>query len=131
MSNQQSINMLKIPTTLAVYLFVCMGVFCQNQPMEFHKWALRPPMGWNSYDCFGAAVNEAEVKGNADIMAAHLKDAGWEYIVIDYCWYYPLISNLPSHSTNTAGCFRPRTAFPPRPMGQDLRPLGNIYMDWD
>jgi alpha-galactosidase len=94
MSNQQSINMLKIPTTLAVYLFVCMGVFCQNQPMEFHKWALRPPMGWNSYDCFGAAVNEAEVKGNADIMAAHLKDAGWEYIVIDYCWYYPHVAAL-------------------------------------
>ena len=79
---------------LFVYLFVCMGIFAQNQPREFHKWAVSPPMGWNSYDCFGAAVNEAEVKGNADIMAAHLKDAGWEYIVIDYCWYYPHVAAL-------------------------------------
>ena len=57
---------------LFVYLFICMGIFAQSQPGEFHKWAVSPPMGWNSYDCFGAAVNEAEVKGNADIMAAHL-----------------------------------------------------------
>jgi hypothetical protein len=66
----------------------------QSDLKEFHKWAQTPPMGWNSYDCFGAAVNEAEIKGNADIMAAHLKDAGWEYIVIDYCWYYPHVAAL-------------------------------------
>ena len=48
-----------------------------------------PPMGCNSYDCFGAAVTEAEVRANADFMAANLKDYGWEYIVVDYCWYYP------------------------------------------
>lgn len=51
--------------------------------------ALTPPMGWNSYDCYGAAVLESEVKANADYMAQHLKEAGWEYIVVDYCWYYP------------------------------------------
>lgn len=55
-----------------------------------------PPMGWNSYNCFGAAVNEAEVKGNADIMAAHLKRVGWEYVVVDYLWYYP----YPAHMNN-------------------------------
>lgn len=47
-------------------------------------------MGWNSYDCFGAAVRETEVKANAQYMASHLKDAGYEYMVVDYCWYYPL-----------------------------------------
>jgi len=57
-------------------------------------WAEHPPMGWNSYDCFGAAVNEMEIKGNADMMAAHLKRVGWEYIVIDYCWYYPFVGAL-------------------------------------
>jgi len=25
---------------------------------EFHKWAEKPPMGWNSYDCFVAAVDD-------------------------------------------------------------------------
>ncbi len=51
--------------------------------------AQRPPMGWNSYNCYGATVTEAEVKANADMMEIFLKDFGWEYVVIDYCWYYP------------------------------------------
>lgn len=51
--------------------------------------ALTPPMGWNSYNCFGAAVMEDEVKANADFMSKNLKKYGWQYIVIDYCWYYP------------------------------------------
>ena len=51
--------------------------------------AQTPPMGWNSYDCFGAAVTEEEVKANADFIAEYLKVFGWEYIVVDYCWFYP------------------------------------------
>lgn len=51
--------------------------------------AERPPMGWNSFDCYGATVTEAEVKANADYMAEHLSDYGWEYVVIDYCWSHP------------------------------------------
>lgn len=49
--------------------------------------ALRPPMGWNSYNCFGGNVTEEEVKANADYMAAKLKQFGWEYIVVDFLWY--------------------------------------------
>jgi alpha-galactosidase len=49
----------------------------------FHKWAPTPPMGWNSWDCYGPTVVEDEVKANADYMAAHLKKFGWEYIVVD------------------------------------------------
>ncbi|KMT64575.1 hypothetical protein XM47_13770 [Catenovulum maritimum] len=62
-----------------------------NEPHSdnFHDWAKRPPLGWNSYNCFGAAVKEAEIRANADYMAKHLKKYGWEYIVVDYCWYYP------------------------------------------
>ena len=56
---------------------------------KFQTWAGRPPMGWNSYNCFGAAVYESDVKANADYMAEKLKDYGWEYIVVDYCWSYP------------------------------------------
>ncbi|MCA0757249.1 glycoside hydrolase family 27 protein [Paenibacillus sp. N4] len=46
-------------------------------------------MGWNSWDCYGASVTEAEVKGNADYMAAFLKPFGWEYVVVDIQWYEP------------------------------------------
>lgn len=34
--------------------------------------AQKPPMGWNSYNCFGGNVTEAEVKDNADYMAKKL-----------------------------------------------------------
>jgi alpha-galactosidase len=48
--------------------------------------AATPPMGWNSWDCFGTGVTEAEVKANADYMAANLKSHGWQYIVVDIQW---------------------------------------------
>jgi alpha-galactosidase len=47
------------------------------QTSNFKNWALTPPMGWNSWDCFGPSVTESEVKANADYMAANLKQYGW------------------------------------------------------
>ena len=41
------------------------------------------PMGWNSWDCYGAAVTEDIVRQNAAFMAEHLKQYGWEYITVD------------------------------------------------
>ena len=55
----------------------------------FHQWALRPPMGWNSWDNFATTVTEAQTKAQADFMAAKLKPFGWEYIVVDIQWYEP------------------------------------------
>ena len=51
--------------------------------------ALTPPMGWNSWDCYGTTVTEAEVKANADYMAKHLKPHGWQYVVVDIQWSEP------------------------------------------
>ena len=39
--------------------------------------AQTPPMGWNSWDCYGAAVDEPTVRQNAAYMAEHLKEFGW------------------------------------------------------
>ena len=61
----------------------------ESSQKDFKTWAKTPPMGWNSYNSYGAAVTEKEVKANADYMAAKLKQFGWQYIVIDYCWSYP------------------------------------------
>ena len=52
-----------------------------------------PPMGWNSWDCFGAAVTEEQVRQNARYMAEHLKPFGWEYAVVDIQWYQPTASS--------------------------------------
>ena len=70
---------------------------------------IRPPMGWNSYDCYGVSVNENQVKANADFMAENLKDFGWEYIVVDVEWY---------SYTNQ-----------PLPDGQIYIPFGRVEMD--
>ena len=49
--------------------------------------AQRPPMGWNSWNTFGGAINEQVVRDTADaIVEKGLKDAGYEYVVIDDCW---------------------------------------------
>lgn len=49
--------------------------------------AEKPPMGWNSWNCFGIDVKEAQVRSVADYMAEYLKDYGWEYVVVDMGWY--------------------------------------------
>ena len=46
-----------------------------------------PPMGWNSWNTFGGNINEELVKTTADAMVnTGLRDAGYNYLVIDDCW---------------------------------------------
>lgn len=47
------------------------------------------PMGWNSWDCYGAAVTEDIIRKNAEFMAKNLKQYGYEYITVDIQWYEP------------------------------------------
>jgi alpha-galactosidase len=49
--------------------------------------ALTPPMGWNSYDCWGTSVTEEQVLANARYMRERLLAHGWNYIIIDARWY--------------------------------------------
>ena len=51
--------------------------------------AATPPMGWNSWDCYGTTVTEEEVLANAAYMAKNLKSYGWQYVVIDIQWSDP------------------------------------------
>ncbi|MBQ6787323.1 MAG: glycoside hydrolase family 27 protein [Lachnospiraceae bacterium] len=55
--------------------------------MHKNKFAITPPMGWNSYDYYDTTVTEEQVKANADYMAKNLKEYGWEYVVVDIEWY--------------------------------------------
>ena len=57
--------------------------------VDYHMYAATPPMGWNSWDCFGTTVTEAQTKQQADFMAENLKRHGWQYIVVDIQWYQP------------------------------------------
>lgn len=113
---------------LAVVTFSCNN----KNEKEFYNWALTPPMGWNSWDCFGPTVVEQEVKANADYMAEHLKKYGWEYIVVDIRWY---VENDKSHGYNEKdaklvmdeyGRFLPAVnRFPSSADGKGFKPLAD------
>ena len=66
------------------------GVTATAAEPAFWSWAQTPPMGWNSWDCYGAGVWESNVTANADYMEQHLKAHGWDVITIDIQWYEPL-----------------------------------------
>jgi len=97
----------------------------------FHAWALTPAMGWNSWDSFGQAVTEAEVKANADFMAARLAKLGWRYIVVDIEWSEPqrLGPDYPVHSQSAIdafGRFVPAVSkFPSAAGGFGFKPLAD------
>src|SRR5215831_3710642 len=49
--------------------------------------ALTPPMGWNSWNKFACNVSDELIRGMADAMVkSGMKDAGYQYVVIDDCW---------------------------------------------
>ncbi|NUQ99247.1 MAG: lectin [Streptomyces sp.] len=52
--------------------------------------ALTPPLGWNSWNSFGCGVDETQVRQAADAMVSSgMKDAGYQYVVVDDCWFDP------------------------------------------
>jgi len=75
----------------------CLGASAADVPAKapaYQAWASTPPMGWNSWDCFGTAVTETLAKENIDYMADKLKAHGWQYITVDIQWYEPKSSGF-------------------------------------
>ena len=61
---------------LIIWAISCLPFFnmqADSGERQFVHWAPTPPMGWNSWDCYGPTVVEDEVKANADYMAKYLK----------------------------------------------------------
>lgn len=75
---------MRFPILLLLIVFSFMDVCAQVQKKAL---ALTPPMGWNSWNYFHCDVSEELIKQMADDMVSSgMKDAGYEYIVIDDCW---------------------------------------------
>ena len=90
-----------------------------------------PPMGWNSWDCYGAAVTEEQVLQNAEYMAKYLKQYGWEYIVVDIQWSAPDADSHEYHAFSELrmdgfGRLIPaENRFPSAAGGRGFRPLAD------
>jgi hypothetical protein len=98
---------------------------------KHHQSAAVPPMGWNSWDCYGASVREDEVRGNGDYMAEHLKAFGWEYVVVDIQWYEPGANSsqyrpfVPLEMDEYSRLMPATNRFPSAAEGQGFKPLAD------
>jgi alpha-galactosidase len=75
--------------TRAGYFIAIFGLFLSAAPAltQGSTLVLTPPMGWNSWNKFGCNVSEDMIKQMADAMVkSGMRDAGYQYIVIDDCW---------------------------------------------
>ena len=73
--------------TIAAFMLFGTAV-AQEDVATFRTWAMTPPMGWNSWDCYYSSVTEKEVLQNAQYLVDNdLVKYGWEYVVIDIRWY--------------------------------------------
>jgi alpha-galactosidase len=76
----------RIASFVLLSLVLCATALAQ-QSVPSNGLALTPPMGWNTWNKFACNVSEDLVKGAADAMVSSgMKDAGYQYIVIDDCW---------------------------------------------
>ena len=87
--------MISIPSKMKLsrlglaFSFIAFSLSALAAEPAFLRWAPKPPMGWNSWDCFATTVTEAQTKQQADFMAAKLAAFGWTYITVDIQWYEP------------------------------------------
>ena len=99
-----------IKVCLITLNFLFLGISCnvpQNttsvaEQSEIKSLAVKPPMGWNSWNCFGIEVTEDQVEAVADYMSEHLKDYGWEYVVVDAGWYHAASFTTPQWNDDPA-----------------------------
>jgi hypothetical protein len=99
--------------------------------MDKNEFAKTPPMGWNSWDCYGASVNEEQLLGNAEFIAKHLKQYGWEYVVCDIQWYEPQASStqynhfFPLCMDEYSRLIPAENRFPSAKGGAGFKPIGD------
>src|SRR6202045_4136344 len=83
-------GMKRLCAAAAVLLVTVLRIGAEDKAL-----APTPPMGWNSWDSYGLTVNEAQFRANMVVMAAQLKEFGWQYVVVDEGWYLENPENAP------------------------------------
>ncbi len=78
--------------------------------------ALTPPMGWNSWNCWGRTVSDQKIRAAAAAMVkTGLIQHGWQYVIIDDCWMVEQNSAHPivgGPTRDEAGRILPNGRFP-------------------
>ncbi|WP_433967411.1 hypothetical protein [Tunturiibacter gelidiferens] len=116
--------------SVALALLLTVSATAQDKAL-----APTPPMGWNSWDAYGPTVNEAQFRANTVVLAAQLKEFGWEYVVIDEGWYLqnPENMSMPQalhYTVNLRGQYEPApNRFPSSATGRGFKPLSDAVHD--
>ncbi len=70
-----------------IFSILLLSIGIVSMAQKFDNLALTPQMGWNSWNTFGTDINEQMIMEIADaVVSTGLKDAGYEYIVLDDGW---------------------------------------------
>jgi len=97
--------------------------------------ALTPPMGWNSWDSWGLAINEQQFRDSVTWFHNNLQRFSWQYVVVDEGWFleHPEIAHPENGSAQLGytmsdeGLYMPAVnRFPSAAGGKGFRPLA----DW-
>jgi hypothetical protein len=92
MGKGSALHRWRIPKVSRIVAIACLllslGDKSSAQTPVQTKSVPRPPMGWNSWNSFANIVNSDIVQQQAKALAASgMKDAGYEYVVIDEGWW--------------------------------------------
>jgi alpha-galactosidase len=70
-----------------LFSILCLAGFSKPAQALDNGLALTPPMGWNSWNKFACNVSADLIRSVADAISTNgMKEAGYQYVVIDDCW---------------------------------------------
>jgi alpha-galactosidase len=76
----------RLPIVVALTVLLSGAMFAEDNAVS-KGLAPTPPMGFNTWNKFACNVSDELVRGMADAMVkSGMKDAGYQYVVIDDCW---------------------------------------------
>jgi hypothetical protein len=102
-----------------------------NKKIDITTLAATPPLGWNSFDSYGAYLHHEAAMANLKAMTEKLKPYGYEYFVIDIGWYgefklvegsiYPREKHVAEVNINEYGIYQPSKTY----FGKGFKPIVN------
>ncbi len=113
-------------TAILGYVFLFAVIAGNSQNTSFKKWATTAPMGWNSYDAYCGSVTEKQFKSEVDVLAKKLLPFGYEYAVVDYCWFNPGPDDWTPDQWETFDVDHPSRSYPGKFKGMSLDKYGRL-----